>query len=615
MTVRFLHQYTHRLEYLHFTISIQSTVTSTKTTKKGHLSRTARTASVHTPASVPAILNITSVSQDLRIVNDMDSSSVSHTAHAAAKGKEMPQFAAVLALLKYQQMAPLASRIRQTIETIYDEKPSHTNVAPWHGCSVSPEPLNGSYNLAYLVTYEDGARWIFKIPANGYRACFDRLASEALTSEALTMRLIKRTTSIPLPTVHHFDASFDNDIGCPYIPMDFLNGKPLWQGWFDKESSRSSVEQFRARSMQTIATAMVQLSQFTVDRGGFLRFENDGQPVGVAAARVPDWLAGLDIEQGLTTAREGCLYCEKGPISDPAASFLFTLDRRGVREGDGPLDLGSHEILRMFTEWTLERAENANNRREKFVLAHPDFAVQNFLVEDDGTLCGIIDWDGVAAVPLSIGCLKYPDWLMSDWHPLYNYCPGVVGQHVDSPEDLATYRTMYAQFVEASSTFACGSSTAGKLNADITRRSLIAGSLDVGAQDPELTEKMIGIIFQKLERLTADDEDGEMPDTGLGSSIGTGTNDMIEEDSGGDTTPTEIKASLQSDEKDDTVASPRSKSTAGLAPQSPPTHVDEELDAGKPPTSHTTRFDGPSSGLQHERMFPSDGIYIGKKDP
>ena len=36
--------------------------------------------------------------------------------------------------------------------------------------------------------------------------------------------------------------------------------------------------------------------------------------------------------------------------------------------------------------------------------------------------------DGIAAVPLCIGCLKYPDWLMSDWHPLYDYRPSVVGQ-------------------------------------------------------------------------------------------------------------------------------------------------------------------------------------------
>lgn len=543
----------------------------------------------------------------------MDSSSASHAAHAAAKGEEMPQFAAVLTQLNYHNMAPLASQIRQSIESTYDGKFTPTDVALWHSCSVSPEPLNGSYNLAYVISFEDGAQWMFKIPANGHYTCFDRLAAEALTSEAMTMRLIRQRTTVPIPNIHHFDASCNNSIGCPYILMDFLKGKPLWHGWFDEESSRSSVEQFRARSMQTIAAAMVQLSQFTVDRGGFVRFESDGRPVDVTAARVPDWLAGSDIQQGLATAREGCLYCKKGPINDAAASFLFMLDRRGVREGDGPLELGSQEIVRMFTQWTLEKAENANDSRRKFVLAHPDFAFQNFLVEDDGTLCGIIDWDGVAAVPLAIGCLKYPDWLTSDWHPLYDYRPGVVGQKANSPEDLAIYRTMYAQFVEASSTILCGSSRAGKLTADITRRSLIAGSLDVGAQDPELTDKMIGIIFQKLERLTADDEDREVLDTGLGSSIGTGSNGVNEEDSGGDTTPTEIEDSIRIDEKDDKVANPCSKSTAGLEPQSPPTNFDDELDASRHSTPHTTRFDGPSSGPEHELMFLSDGSDIEKK--
>ena len=543
----------------------------------------------------------------------MEIRSAPHTAQAASEGEILPQFAAVLAQLKHHNIAPLASTIRQSIETIYDESSISNNVAPWHGCSVSNELLNGSFNLAYPILFEDGVEWILKIPANGHHDCFDHSAAEALRTEALTMRLIKQLTTVPIPNIYHFDASSDNDIGCPYILMDFLKGKPLWQGWFDEESSRSSVEQFRARSMQTIAAAMVQLSQFTVDSGSFLQFDRDGQPVGVTTARVPDWLAGLDIQQGLMTAREGCLYCEKGPINDPAASFLFMLDRRGIRKGDGPLELGSYEIVRMFTEWTLEKAENADNRRRKFVLAHPDFAVQNFLVEDDGTLCGIIDWDGVAAVPLSIGCLRYPDWLMSDWHPSYSYCPGVVGQHVNSREDLTTYRTMYAQFVEASSTVVCGSSRAGKFNADITRRSLIAGSLDAGAQDPELTNAMISIIFEKLEHLTADDDEGEMSDTGLGSSIATGTNDVNEEDSGGDTSTTETEDRVRIDEKDDSVDSSCSKASAGLVPQPPPTQVDDESDASRPRISHTTRFDGLSSGPKHELMSPFNGTYLEKK--
>ena len=188
----------------------------------------------------------------------------------------MRQFAAVLAQLKQENMASLVSYIRQGNENLKTESSSSPNVVPVIGCNVSPKPLYGSFNLAYRVLFDDGLEWILKVPANGHYGCFDHLAAEALKSEALTMSMIKQTTTIPVPAVHAFDASFDNEIGCPYILMDFLKGKPLWQGWFDKEASTSTLEQFRARSLQTIASAMVQLSKFTTDRGGALRFDSDG---------------------------------------------------------------------------------------------------------------------------------------------------------------------------------------------------------------------------------------------------------------------------------------------------------------------------------------------------
>ena len=47
--------------------------------------------------------------------------------------------------------------------------------------------------------------------------------------------------------------------------------------------------------------------------------------------------------------------------------------------------------------------------------------------------------------------------------------------------------------------------------------------------------------------------------------------------------------------------------------QSPPTQVDDKSDASRPPISHTTRSDRPSSGPKHELMFPSDSTYLEKK--
>ena len=489
----------------------------------------------------------------------------------------MHRFAAVLAQLKHGNIASLVSSIRQGDKGLGNEHSSSSTMTSMIGCKVLSKPLYGSYHLAYRVLFEDGVDWILKIPENGHHTCFDRLAVEALTSEALTMRMIKKTTTIPVPAVHHFDASSDNEIGCPYILMDFLKGKPVWQGWFDGQASISKLEQFRARSLQTIAAAMVQLSQFTLDRGGSLRFDSDGRPVDVAGAKVPDWVAEQDAMRGLRTLSEGCPYCEKGPVVDAASSLLFMLNRRGSRETDQAYDRGVHEALRLFTDWTLEKVEGINNNGPQFVLAHPDFALQNFLVEDDGTLCGVIDWDGVAAVPLSVGCLKYPDWLMNDWHPWYDYNPEELVQHENSPEELAAYRNMYAQFVEVLSSITCGSSKSGKSNANLTRMSLVAGSLGLAANDLKLTDDTVDIIFGKLEALTTENDDSDVSDSDSDSSVETTTKYKEEEDGASEIAPMESENSFPGVEGKSDPERLCSECIAKRAPDQPSTdNVDEE---------------------------------------
>ena len=402
--------------------------------------------------------------------------------------------------------------------------------------------------------------------------------------------MIKQMTTIPIPTVHHFDASADNDIGCPYILMDFLEGKPLWQGWFDEKSSRSSLERFRAKVLQSIATAMVQLSQFSVDRGGSLRFNSDGQPVDVAAARVPDWLSEQDIMNGLKTSSEGCLYCEKGPITDAASSFLFMLNRRGIREEDGSHVRGIDEVLRLLTQWTLEKVDHSIDHQSPFVLAHPDFALQNFLVKDDGTLCGIIDWDGVAAVPLSVGCLRYPDWLMRDWHPGYDYWARKPEQQENSPEELIVYRSMYAQFIELISSIACGSTELGKQNANVTRLSLVAGSLDLGAHDLKLTVATVNTMFEKVEALTTD-HDGNALDTESLSDNETDRTNANEEGSCEITAPTDTEDGTSSDEQENIAECLVPRFVAETAPdQDLANNEDEKPDGERSPSRHTTSY-------------------------
>ena len=70
-------------------------------------------------------------------------------------------------------------------------------------------------------------RWISKIPALGHPRRRDEEVAEGLRSEALTMQLLKRLTTIPLLVVYSFDASLDNAIKCPFILVEQIDGKSL----------------------------------------------------------------------------------------------------------------------------------------------------------------------------------------------------------------------------------------------------------------------------------------------------------------------------------------------------------------------------------------------------
>ena len=303
------------------------------------------------------------------------------------------QFGAVLAQLKVDKIASLALSVRQNMrarDSIEQTDPSRLTEAPVIGCKVNPKSLCGSYNLAYRVLFDDGVEWILKVPANSSHDRFDQLAADSMTSEVFTMKMIKRSTSIPVPTVYNFDVSSKNEIGCPYILMEFLKGRPLHEGWFDRDVSNAKREQFRARPLQTTAAAMVQLNVFSLHRGGALRFDSAGQPVDVTGAKMMDAKAYEDCGDEKSHP-EHDTWCEKVSTSDPSSYFLFMLNRRGYKKGDSAYSRGVHESTRLFTKWALELSVNLHHSEGQFVLAHPDFDLQNILVHDDGTLSGILD--------------------------------------------------------------------------------------------------------------------------------------------------------------------------------------------------------------------------------
>ena len=453
---------------------------------------------------------------------------------------------------------------------------------------------------------------MLKIPANGHR--FDSIAAAALTSEARTMQLLKSGTTIPVPAVYAFDASSCNDLKTPFILMERIEGKPLYVEWFNNEIPKARLEHFRVRALQSLAEAMTQLNKFTLNRGGALEFDPAGRPVGVRGAKVVDAVAmysqgtGSKIQseadrnnaynhdnhddykteniandneigsKSQNSDRDGKdvddnheddeIISEKGPFECPKSTFLFDLDRSIAyykgKDGNEYTN-GCYKALRMFVDLAFSNFSTHGNR---FVLTHPDLDVQNVLVSDDGTLRGLIDWDGVASVPREIGCAQYPLWLMRDWVPyyyLYDIREGKTdedaGYEESSPSELASYRAIYNHFMEKEIERQTGGpdkvtafGTLPKQEAQLTRRSLVMRDLDLAASSPFLAANFLCHIFNQIEQVT--EPDWENMDGDIVSNSSCSNEDTADSETKSDTSSDggEEHPEIEATETDDDIS-------------------------------------------------------------
>ncbi|CAL5872047.1 uncharacterized protein PFLUO_LOCUS6304 [Penicillium psychrofluorescens] len=406
-------------------------------------------------------------------------------------------FSAVLSALDKEQLAVLASAVLQRIQPLHTRPNTKPSIA---------EPLFGSYHVLFPLTFDTGLRWIAKIPINGTKRKWDELSAAALASEAKTIRLLKRETAIPLPDIFDFSPTTQNALGCPYILMGFVSGTPLYDVWFGHRMNGASpdiVHSRRVRALESIASAMVQLDKFTFQTSGCIVSDSTQSPPTIGPTRRVDHKAMLDRWFIHQDPDDDPMYIECAVSSDPKQLYTFMLD---IHPEHNSISQGLVALLRQLISWIPEPCG-----MDPFVLAHPDFDIQNFIVSEEGELLGLIDWDGVAAVPRSLGNERYPGWLTRDWDPaMYGYKKSMEyvdepeGVWEDSPQCLAYYRSIYdgimARYrVERRP----GSET------NICRMSLVAENLAIAAENPP---RRSAILQKMVEEIWATAGEGEEPD-------------------------------------------------------------------------------------------------------
>ncbi|KAI0487448.1 hypothetical protein F4859DRAFT_510017 [Xylaria cf. heliscus] len=413
----------------------------------------------------------------------------------------------------------------------------------------------GGGHVFYEVRFQDGVRWIAKIPTAagpGQGETAALLCRETLRAEALLLHRLRTEARLPVPEVIDADCG-DNDVGAPWLLMGFVRGRRLEDVWFGRghgdghghdgrveDANANALKERRRVILRNIADAMLRLGRYEFDSGGALVFDREhGDLVGTGPLRVLDVQAMVDrwfVDEGDCAAP---VYRAAGPWERAGDMYTALLDAYPLPPGASANLRGVDGLLRLLLGYVREPGGAGGSARppysgmgkgkEKeevgmkgFVLTHPDLSMRHILLAEDGaTIEAILGWDGARAAPRSLGNEALPRWLVRDfdpfvcrWRPAEDFWrtghnQPACNRFEDPPWVLRELRGYYARVMRELKMSGSGREGGGggsrnkrheDADVDVTKQSLLALTLDAAIRDPRGRSAALRRVLQRCSR-------------------------------------------------------------------------------------------------------------------
>lgn len=208
---------------------------------------------------------------------------------------------------------------------------------------------------------------------------------------ALTCASPRRAkTSIPVPEVHGYSDDLNNNVGAPYILMDYINGTVAAKLQRAKDCGRDlfgTPDQDR-KFREHMASIQAELSLFKCDQIGSL-YQDE---------RTSEFFIGPEIETGKGPWTSSMDYYTH--LANQALQVCATYAEPDVQTSC------SFAVPILFKHLISLYGQNLDGRGP-FSLTNRDFGAHNLLVNDDFEILGVIDFDGVMAAPIEV-VAQYP---------------------------------------------------------------------------------------------------------------------------------------------------------------------------------------------------------------
>ena len=276
----------------------------------------------------------------------------------------------VLKNANFAHICFIASQTRLANNEVHNDRGS----AQCFQCSIDPSKFSaGHHNVIFEIAFSDSSQWVARVrlPENDSNER-DHIET-AMLSEIATLRTVASRTTIPVPTIYHFDVDASNDFGFRYVLMQALPGRHTQSGL-----ARSVPEEHLNTLTDQLAGYYHQLSHLRFDRIGRL------------------WC-------GRTAEEQPSII----PIPNVGGSFSTSLEYFYVLRKSHNRTIQSEyagDKEWMTAAWVLEQALPSMIIEEfihgPFPLCHIDLHYNNILIDDDFNITGIIDWSDSQTVPL-----------------------------------------------------------------------------------------------------------------------------------------------------------------------------------------------------------------------
>ncbi|KAJ4375470.1 hypothetical protein N0V86_007001 [Didymella sp. IMI 355093] len=293
----------------------------------------------------------------------------------------------------------------------------------------------GSYHQVYVVkTFNPHSHqmegWVIKIPGHGTPDRWTADDEYMLKQEYETMRLITAYTNVPAPFPIDYSATLDNQCGFPYMVMKELPGKNACELWYDdlRVALSPETEQKRENMLHSLAGHMTELNK--------LRFDQIGMPMFDPTAEDFETYDDIETERLPVDKYYVWPFCdtyrsvERGPFGSTQAFVRNGIDESNEMEGyQIPKQSASNDGRPMMSEDGIKARSTSkffdiltshpvfqSTASDTFALRHSDLDLQNILIDDDGNVTGILDWDGSLAMPRCVAHAAVPHFLELDWY-------------------------------------------------------------------------------------------------------------------------------------------------------------------------------------------------------